>query len=114
MERLLKKYEDIDVVISQNDDMTFGALAAIEEAGRTAGEDGDILVISFDAVKNALKLVEAGVILADVECNPNQGEYVEKVIRKLERGEAVARLYFVPETVFTKADVAERLLLEDD
>lgn len=29
MARLLEKYEDIDVVVSQNDDMTFGALEAI-------------------------------------------------------------------------------------
>ena len=37
MERLLRKYETIDVLISQNDDMTFGALEAIHEAGKTAG-----------------------------------------------------------------------------
>ncbi len=51
MEMLLYRYKDIDVVISQNDDMTFGALTAIQNAGLTAGEDGDIMVISFDAVK---------------------------------------------------------------
>ena len=47
MARLLDQYEDIDVVVSQNDDMTFGALEAIREAGKTAGVDGDITVISF-------------------------------------------------------------------
>ncbi len=45
--------------------------------------------------------MEEGLIAADVECNPNQGEYVEKVIKKMESGEAVAKLYFVPERVFT-------------
>ena len=35
MARLLDQYEDIDVVVSQNDDMTFGALEAIREAGKT-------------------------------------------------------------------------------
>ena len=113
MERLLHRYKDIDVVVSQNDDMTFGALAAIEEAGKTAGEDGDILVISFDAVKGALKLVEEGKITADIECNPNQGEYVDQIIRKMEEGEAVAKLHFVPERVFVKENVAEDLG-EDD
>lgn len=113
MERLLHRYKDIDVVVSQNDDMTFGALAAIEEAGKTAGEDGDILVISFDAVKGALKLVEEGKITADIECNPNQGEYVDQIIRKMEEGEAVAKLHFVPERVFVKENVAE-VLGEDD
>lgn len=109
MERLLHKYDRIDVLISQNDDMTFGALEAIREAGKTPGEDGDILVISFDAVTNALKLVEEGVIAADVECNPDQGKYAEQLIRKLEQKEAAAKLHFVPETVFTKENVGERL-----
>lgn len=109
MEKLLKVHPDIDVVISQNDDMTFGALEAIRAAGLTAGEEGDIVVISFDAGKAALKLVQDGSITADVECNPNQGELVEQVIEKLENNEAVARMYVVPETVFTKENVEEAL-----
>lgn len=112
MARLLRKYENIDVVVSQNDDMTFGALEAIQESGKRAGEDG-ILVISFDAVKSALKLVEEGTITADMECNPNQGQYVEEVIQKLERKEAVAKMYFVPEEVITRQNVA-RIQAERD
>ena len=73
MEGFLQKYKDIDVVISENDNMTFGAVEAIETAGKTCGPKGDIIIISFDAVKNALKLVEEGLIAADVESNPNQG-----------------------------------------
>lgn len=109
MERLLRLHPDIDVVISQNDDMTFGALEAIRRAGLTPGEEGDVIVISFDAVKAALELVESGDITADVECNPNQGEYVETVIQKMENNEAVAKMYVVPETVFTRENVTKAL-----
>lgn len=114
MEQMLRRYKDIDVVISQNDDMTFGALEAIRKAGKTTGEDGDIIVISFDAVDNALELVEKGVITADIECNPNQGEYAESVIRRLEAGQPVARMYFVPEEVYTAENVKERLEKEQE
>jgi len=107
MKRLLARYEDIDVVISQNDDMTFGALDAIHQAGKTVGEDGDILVISFDAVEDALKLVEDGIITADIECNPNQGEYAEAIIRQLESGEPVDKMNFLPERVFTRENIQE-------
>jgi len=109
MEKLLKKYKDIDVVISQNDDMTFGALGAIEEAGFTTGENGDIMVISFDATKSALELVEEGVITADIECNPDQGGQAETVIQRMESGAPVAKLYFVPEECYTKANVSRAL-----
>jgi len=111
MEKLLRKYADIDVVISQNDDMAFGALTAIEAAGLTTGENGDIIMISFDATRNALELVKEGRITADVECNPDQGEYVAEIIEKMKRGAPVAKLYFVPEGVYTKKNV-ERALEE--
>lgn len=105
MRKLLQKYEDIDVVVSQNDDMTFGALEAIDEAGKTTGTGGDIIIISFDATKTALEKVKAGVINADVECNPQQGKYIEEVIRIIERGEVPEKTYNVEEKVFTQKNV---------
>lgn len=107
MEQFLKRYPDIDVVVSQNDDMTFGALEAIEEAGRSAGAGGDITVISFDAVREALEMVEDGRINVDIECNPEQGKYVEEVIRRLENGEKVEKRYIVEERVFTQENVSD-------
>ncbi len=107
MENFLEKYEDIDVVVSQNDDMTFGALEAIEEAGKTVGTDGEIIMISFDAVKAALEMVEEGIINVDIECNPEQGEYIEEVIRKIEQGEEPDKLNYVSENVFTRENVSD-------
>lgn len=109
MQDFLKRYPDIDVVVSQNDDMTFGALEAIEEAGRSAGTDGDIIVISFDAVRGALEMVADGRINVDIECNPEQGEYVERVIRLLEQGRQVEKSYVVEEQVFTRDNVSQYL-----
>lgn len=107
MEKMLKRYPDIDVVVSQNDDMTFGALEAIQEKGLTTGIDGDIIIISFDAVRSALEKVEEGIINVDIECNPAQGEYIERVIRDLEEGKSVQKNYYVPEKVFTKENVGD-------
>ncbi len=109
MKSFLQRYPDIDVVVSQNDDMTFGALEAIKEAGLTVGERGDMVVISFDAVKDALRLVQDGTINVDVECNPNQGEYVREIIDKLEAGETVEKENIVEEEVFTKDTLPENL-----
>ena len=105
MKRMLKKYPQIDVVVSQNDDMTFGAIEAINEAGMTTGVNGDIIIISFDAVKSALEMVQAGILNVDIECNPKQGEYIEKIIRKLEAGEQVDKYCYIFEQVFTKENV---------
>ena len=105
MKEFLRDYPDIDVVVAQKDDMTFGALEAIHEAGLTTGIRGDIMIISFDAVREALELVEQGEINADIECNPEQGEAVAEVIRKLERGESVEKKNPIEEKVFTISNV---------
>lgn len=110
MESFLRKYPDIDVVVSQNDDMTFGAIEAIRDSGRTVGIGGDITIISFDAVNTALEMVADGIINVDIECNPNQGEYLSRVIDMLEAGEDVEKQYYVEENIFTIENVTEELL----
>ncbi len=105
MRSILKEHDNIDVLVSQNDDMTFGALDVFKEAGITTGVDGDVTVISFDAVRSALELVQSGEINVDIECNPEQGPYIENVIRMLENGETIDKNYYVPEKIFTQENV---------
>lgn len=112
MKTFLRRYPDIDVVVSQNDDMTFGAIEAIKESGRTVGVGGDIMILSFDAVQGALNMVADGTINVDIECNPNQGEYLLNVIGMLEAGEPVEKKYYVEEDVFTIENVTQELLEE--
>lgn len=112
MEGMLRRYPNIDVVVSQNDDMTFGAIEAITESGRTVGINGDITIISVDATHDALEMVSEGIINVDIECNPNQGEYISEVIDMLEKGLEVEKQYYVEEKVFTIENVTEDVLRE--
>ena len=54
MESILKQYDDIDIVYCENDNMAFGAIDAIEAAGKTVGVGGEMIVISFDATNAGL------------------------------------------------------------
>lgn len=103
MNRLLETYPTIDVLISQNDDMTFGALQALEEHGLTTGVKGDVAIVSFDAVEEALELVRQGKINVDIECNPLQGSYVRETLEAIERGESVEKNIFVKERVYDQS-----------
>ncbi len=107
MEGFLKKYDDIDVLIAQNDNMAFGAIDAIEAAGLVPGKD--IIIISIDAVKAALEEIVAGRINASIECNPLHGPRVAEIIRKLEAGEPVEKKIYVNEEIFDIKNAAERL-----
>lgn len=109
MREMLRRYPSIDVLVSQNDDMTMGAIEAMQEAGVSFGENGKVKVISFDATRDALEMVNDGLINVDIECNPEQGAYIDEIIKKLENGEPVEKSYIVEENVFTKDNVKEFL-----
>lgn len=100
MVKYLEQFDDIDVLVSQNDDMTFGAIEAIQEAGLTCGINGDITVISFDAVSEAFDKMEDGLINVDIECNPLQGPLIAEIIERLDKGEQVDKVSYVDEKIF--------------
>ena len=107
MESFLKSYPEIDVVIAENDNMAFGAVSAIKAAGKTCGPDGDITIVSFDAVKAAFEAMIAGDIDVDVECNPLHGPRVKGIIETLESGGSVDKIAYVEEGTFYAKDAAD-------
>lgn len=104
MESFLKKYDDIDVVVAQNDNMAFGAIDALKAAGKTPGKD--VVIVSFDAVKAAFESMIAGDMNVSVECNPLHGPRVSELAKKLIAGEEVEKIQYVEEKVYA-ADTAE-------
>lgn len=112
MEEFLEEYDDIDVVISENDNMTFGVIDALEAAGKRMGEDGDVIVISFDAVKDALTVMQEEKIMADFECNPLTAPLVEQTIRRMENGEKVEKVQYIDEGYFDYTMNLEEVLKE--
>ncbi len=110
MSYFLEKYDDIDVLISENDNMTFGAVEAIREAGRTCGPDGEIIILSFDSVRAAMEAMLQGEIHVDFECNPILGPKVEEIIQRLEKGEAVEKIQYVEEQYFDTSMDLEKIM----
>ena len=113
MERILKQHPRIDVLYSENDNMAFGAMEAMNEAGRTYGVQGEITIISFDATRAGLAATLQGKINYNVECNPLHGPRVEEIIRQLKNGKHPEKLSYVDESSFdarriTQADLDAR------
>lgn len=100
MTKLLNEYEDINFVYCENDNEAFGAIDAIQDAGKSVGPGGDIQIISFDATQEGLRRVQRGEILINAECNPWHGYYVEKAIYQIENGEGLQKEWNVPEEVY--------------
>ena len=111
MESMLKQYDNINVVYCENDNEAFGAIDAIEAAGKTVGSDianGEIMVMSFDTTNAGLTDTLAGKITCDVECNPLHGPRAEELIKALEAGEEVQKLNYVYEEIFAADDTVDK------
>jgi ribose transport system substrate-binding protein len=63
MAQFLRDFADIDAVLSANDSMALGALAALDAAGRSA------IVMGINGILPAVKQIEAGRMLATVDFN---------------------------------------------
>lgn len=105
MESLLKQYDNINVVYCENDNEAYGAIQAIEEAGKKPGSDianGEIMVLSFDGVKKeALAYVLQDKITCIAECNPLHGPRVKAVIDAMEEGVMPDKYSYVDEKIYS-------------
>jgi galactofuranose transport system substrate-binding protein len=99
MQKVLKlhKPKDIDVLYSHNDDMTFGAIEVMQEAGIVPGKD--IVIISVDATQRIINYLKAGAVNCVVECNPNSGPQVMEIAKKVVAGEKVRKKIYIDEMV---------------
>ncbi len=112
MEQLLEEMDSsqIDVIISENDNMMFGAMKAMDRKGISYGPEGDIITISFDALGEAFEKMIDGELHVSVECNPLLAEGVEKIIVDLEQGKPVeVKRFYIEEKVFDFKNALEHI-----
>ena len=74
MEKWLDEYRNIDLVISNNDDMALGAIDAIDRKGNITG----IKIVGIDGTKEALEAVAEGKLLGTIESDKK--EYAKAVV----------------------------------
>lgn len=110
MEEVILSYgTDFDAVYAHNDDMAIGAIQALKAANIRPGED--VLIISIDGSRDALKSIIAGELAASVECNPRLGSAVFDVIDDHRRGKPIPPRIVIEDRLFDISN-AEALYLE--
>jgi galactofuranose transport system substrate-binding protein len=108
MERFLQAEGDrIRVMFAHNDNMAFGGIEAIENAGLKPGSD--ILVVSIDGSREALEAMVAGKLNVSVECSPILGPVLMTAVRDLAAGRSIPRRIVTQEAVFSRETAARDL-----
>lgn len=102
MDDFLNKYPkgSVDFLISYNDEMSLGAMQAMEDAGRT---DLFGAIVSKDGMRDALGEVVKGRIYACVQCTPYFGKTTFDLAEKILKGESYESTVNIPFTDFDMA-----------
>ena len=107
MESFLQQGKDFNVIYSENDDMTYGAIDALKNAGKW--DPDKLIVISFDGNKSAVQMVIDGEIDAIAECDPLLGPQVGDLIKKSMAGETIAKITYSVEGIIDSSNAAEKV-----
>jgi inositol transport system substrate-binding protein len=103
-ENWLNKYgNEINAIVSNNDDMALGAVQALKDSGKTG-----IFVIGVDATPDGLAALAAGDISATVfQDADGQGGGAVEVAKKAANGETVVKETWVPFKLVTPENINE-------
>jgi ribose transport system substrate-binding protein len=102
-ETLYQAHPDATALYSHNDEMTMGAIAAMEAAGKVPGKD--MIIGTIDGTKDAAQAIIDGKVLVCVECNPKFGPAAFAAIEKYGNGETLPTKLVNEDRVFTKENV---------
>jgi len=106
MESFLQQNKDWNVLYSENDDMTYGAIDAMKAAGI---DPKSKIILSFDGNKSAVQMVIDGTIKVIGECNPLLGPQVGDLIQKSLNGEAIPKITYSVEGVIDSTNAADKI-----
>lgn len=101
---LLSAYKNLNVVISNNDEMAIGTILAAEKLGI---KQDDLLIIGIDATPDALKYVGNGLDATIFQSAKGQGRGAAEVAHKIAKGEEVEKNIWIPFELVTPNNKAE-------
>ncbi|WP_028667253.1 sugar ABC transporter substrate-binding protein [Runella zeae] len=105
MENWIQSYgKEINAVFAQNDEMGMGAVKALTDAGLK----DKVIVVSIDAIPDALQAVKKGTLNATVFQNAQQqGAKAIETAVKIAKGEAYEKSVLIPFQLVTAENVAQ-------
>ncbi len=101
-EAWLKETKDVQGIFGQNDEMAFGAIEALKEAGLVPAKD--VKILSVDATAGAFQAMLDGTLNVTVECNPLLAPQVYEAALAALNGETLPKWIPSQESVFYADD----------
>lgn len=96
---------DFNALYAHNDEMALGAIQALKAANIQPSKD--VIVVSIDGSKDALKSIIAGELGATVECTPKLAEQVFQAIMRHKLNKSVPERIIVDTRFFDESNAIE-------
>lgn len=100
---ILSSHRDLDVIVSNNDEMAIGAILAANKLGITQDK---LLIIGIDATPDALKYVGNGLDATIFQSAQGQGHGAAVAAHKAAKGEKVEHIQWIPYELVTPENKA--------
>jgi len=104
--QLIQANPEINCIYAHNDEMALGAVAALKDAGKKAG---DVKILTIDGTKGAVQGIVDGWIAGVIESNPRFGPLAFKALDDFYGGAGVPIKTIISDKEYTKDNAASEL-----
>jgi len=106
-ETLLRAHPDVNAIYAENDEMGLGALAALDDAGKSG--IAKVHIVSIDGTKGAVQAIVDGNFDAVIESNPAFGPAAQAALEAYVNGDGAPAVTITTDNGYDKSNAAEAL-----
>ena len=106
-ETLLRAHPEVNAIYAENDEMGLGALAALDDAGKSGIDK--VHIVSIDGTKGAVQAIVDGNFDAVIESNPAFGPAAEAALDAYVNGAGAPAVTITTDNQYDKSNAAQAL-----
>jgi len=106
-ETLLRAHPEVNAIYAENDEMGLGALAALDDAGKSGITK--VHIVSIDGTKGAVQAIVDGNFDAVIESNPAFGPAAETALDAYVNGDGAPAVTITTDNQYDKTNAAQAL-----
>jgi ABC-type sugar transport system substrate-binding protein len=106
-ETLLRAHPDVNAIYAENDEMGLGALAALDDAGKSG--IAKVHIVSIDGTKGAVQAIVDGNFDAVIESNPAFGPAAQDALNAYVNGDGAPAVTITTDNQYDKSNAAQAI-----
>jgi ribose transport system substrate-binding protein len=106
-ETMLRAHPDVNAIYAENDEMGLGALAALDDAGKSGTKN--VHIVSIDGTKGAVQAIVDGNFDAVIESNPAFGPASQAALEAYVNGDGAPAVTITTDNQYDSSNAAEAL-----